>query len=308
MFSAIKSFAKRNRVLFILLIVAVSITLSYYISYDIPELISGIEKWYKLFSDLSIGVIINFIFYVFQVYIPRREEEKATLRIIDPDLTKICQGIQEILLVAQTYLPGFEKGKIHIAESSVYYMKMTTADAGEGWTRHFDLYKDFSQLKKGVVETTDRLLSSALLQGCDKEVVELLGKLQRNGFLQALEAAENNKFDPDCYYTDFENSFGYEKYPVFCLFCCDERNCGNYQVDKGVCVIPVSFSAEQVRKLKTALGTYALIILDTDEFLTRVDKAFCQENISYMKSCNCGVVSAIRAMKTIDIIGFFGAS
>lgn len=55
MFSAIKSFAKRNRVLFILLIVAVSITLSYYISYDIPELISGIEKWYKLFSDLSIG-------------------------------------------------------------------------------------------------------------------------------------------------------------------------------------------------------------------------------------------------------------
>lgn len=207
MFSAIKSFAKRNRVLFILLIVAVSITLSYYISYDIPELISGIEKWYKLFSDLSIWVIINFIFYVFQVYIPRREEEKATLRIIDPDLTKICQGIQEILLVAQTYLPGFEKGKIHIAESSVYYMKMTTADAGEGWTRHFDLYKDFSQLKKGVVETTDRLLSSALLQGCDKEVVELLGKLQRNGFLQALEAAENNKFAPDCYYTDFENCY-----------------------------------------------------------------------------------------------------
>lgn len=70
-------------------------------------------------------------------------------------------------------------------------------------------------------------------------------------------------------------SFGYEKYPVFCLFCCDERNCGNYQIDKSACVIPVSFSTEQVQKLKTALGTYALIILDTDEFLTRVDKAFC---------------------------------
>ena len=101
------------------MIVAVSITLSYYISYDIPELISGIEKWYKLFSDLSIGVIINFIFYVFQVYIPRREEEKATLRIIDPDLTKICQVIQEILLVAQTYLPGFEKGKIHFNKANL---------------------------------------------------------------------------------------------------------------------------------------------------------------------------------------------
>ena len=232
MFSAIKSFAKRNRVLFILLIVAVSITLSYYISYDIPELISGIEKWYKLFSDLSIGVIINFIFYVFQVYIPRREEEKATLRIIDPDLTKICQKIQEILLVAQTYLPGFEKGKIHVAESSVYYMKMATADADEGWTRHFDLYEDFSQLKKGVVETTDRLLSSALLQGCDKEVVELLGKLQRNGFLRALEVAENDKFDPDCGYTDLEKC-----YSDFCVIFeglkshVSEHLCGKYHLD-----------------------------------------------------------------------------
>ena len=80
-------------------------------------------------------------------------------------------------------------------------------------------------------------------------------------------------------------SFGYEKYPVFCLFCCDERNCGEYRVDRNACVIPVSFSGEQVQKLKTGLGAYALIILDTDEFLMRVNKAFCLENISYIKNC-----------------------
>ena len=71
MFSAIKSFAKRNRVLFILLIVAVSITLSYYISYDIPELISGIEKWYKLFSDLSIeadGDVLPLLFAIDEAF------------------------------------------------------------------------------------------------------------------------------------------------------------------------------------------------------------------------------------------------
>ena len=41
----------------------------------------------------------------------------------------------------------------------------------------------------------------------DKEVVELLGKLQRNGFLRALEVAENDKFDPDCGYTDLEKCY-----------------------------------------------------------------------------------------------------
>lgn len=207
MFSSIKRFIKRNKVLFALLVIAVSITLSYYITYDMPEIIPGIEKWYKLSSDLSIGVIINFIFYVFQVYIPRREEEQSTLLIIETDLAKICDYIQEILLVMQTYLPGFDTGVVHVTENSVYYLKMSAADSSEGWARHFDLYKDFRPLKKSIVETTDKLLSSLLIQGCDKEIVELLGQLQRNGFLRALEIAEKDKYDPQCQYGDLKKCY-----------------------------------------------------------------------------------------------------
>ena len=173
--SAINRFIRRNKVLFALFLVSSSITLSYYITYDIPEIIPGIGKWYKLFSDLSIGVIINFIFYVFQVYIPRREEEKATLIVVESDLVKICDRMQEILLVMRTYLPGFENGVININNNSVYYMKTTSNDAKDGWARHFDLYKDFSPYKKTIVETTDRLLSSPIILGCDQEIIDLLG-------------------------------------------------------------------------------------------------------------------------------------
>lgn len=212
MFSAIKHFAKRNKVLFTLFVIAVSITLSYYITYDMPESIPGIEKWYKLSSDLSIGVVINFIFYVFQVYIPRQEEEKSTFLIIESDLIKICNRIQEILLVMQTFLTNFENGEVRVTENSVYYLKMAAIDSAEGWARHFDLYYDFGPLKKTIVETTDRLLSSSLLQSCDKEIIELLGQLQRNEFLRALEVAEKDKFDPSCHYDDLEKC-----YPDFCI-------------------------------------------------------------------------------------------
>ena len=175
-----------------------------------PEIIPGIEKWYKLFSDLSIGVIINFIFYVFQVYIPRCEEEQSTLLIIEPDLAKICNHMQEILFVMKTYLPGFDSGIVQVTENSVYYLKMSAVDSTEGWARHFDLYKDFKPLKKSIVETTDKLLSSLLIQGCDKEIIELLGQLQRNGFLRALEVAEKDKYDPQCQYDDLKKC-----YPAF---------------------------------------------------------------------------------------------
>lgn len=220
MFSSIKRFIKRNKVLFVLLVIAVSITLSYYITYDMPEIIPGIDKWYKLSSDLSIGVIINFIFYVFQVYIPRREEEQSTLLIIEPDLVKICDRIQEILLVLQTYMPGFDSGVVQVTENSVYYLKMSAADSTEGWARHFDLYKDFQPLKKSIVETTDKLLSSLLIQGCDKEIIELLGQLQRNGFLRALEYAEKDKYDPQCQYGDLKKCYPafYAIYKKLCTF------------------------------------------------------------------------------------------
>lgn len=210
-FSAITRFIKRNKILFVLVVIAISITLSYYITYDLPEVIPGIDKWYKLCSDLSIGVIINFIFYVFQVYIPRREAEKSTLLIIESDLIKICNRMQDTLLIARSYLPGFENGTVQVTENSVYFMKMTAVDSEEGWARHFDLYKDFSSMKKTINETTDRLLSSSLLHSCDNEIIELLGRLQRNGFLRALEIAQNDRYDPVCHYDDLDKC-----YPDFC--------------------------------------------------------------------------------------------
>ena len=41
------------------------------------------------------------------------------------------------------------------------------------------------------------------MQQCDGDLIELLGKLQLNGFLKALKAAEKDKFDPDAVYGDF---------------------------------------------------------------------------------------------------------
>lgn len=211
MFAAITYFKKRNKVLYYLFEIATVITLSYYITQDMPEIIPGIEKWYKLSSDLSIGVIVNFIFYIFQVYIPKREDEKNTLSIINPNLSKICDNMQEILLVLKTYLPGFDCGKIApLDEHTVYYMLTTDSDLKEGWARSFDLYEDFTPLKETIARTTNELLSSSIIQGCEKDVIELLGQLQQNGFLQALEIAEFDRYDPQCNYGDLK-----ECYPIF---------------------------------------------------------------------------------------------
>ena len=48
-------------------------------------------------------------------------------------------------------------------------------------------------------------------------------------------------------------SFGHEQKPVFCLFSCDDRNCGEYKIDGNKCIFRVFFSDEQVERLKKGL-------------------------------------------------------
>lgn len=78
-------------------------------------------------------------------------------------------------------------------------------------------------------------------------------------------------------------SFGHEQKPVFCLFSCDDRNCGEYKIDGNKCIFWVFFSDEQVERLKKGLGPYALVVLDPEEFFVRIDKAFQRQGIIYKK-------------------------
>ena len=211
MISSIRRFIKRNTVLFVVFLLAVTITLSYYLTYNLPEMIPGIEKWYKLSSDLSIGIIINFIFYVFQVYIPRREEETASLATINPDLNKICDGMQDVILIIQGFVPGYRTGNFNVAKHSIYYMQAESTPVEKGWTRHFDLFTDFVPLKKKISNSTERLFSLPLIQTCEKELIETLGNLQQNDFLHLLEGVSASKFNPEYNYNDF-----YCKYTSFC--------------------------------------------------------------------------------------------
>ena len=208
MFLEFKLFVKRNQVLTALFLVASGIIVSYYVTQDMFQSFPKIKNLYQLAADLSIGVIINLIFYIFQVYIPRLEEEKNSLSIINADLSKICDNIQQILLVLQVYLQGFNSGKFApIKKKTVYFMLTTDSNLSAGFTRRFDLCNDFSPLAKSIVQTTDKLLSSFAIQGCGRDVIDLLGKLQQNGFLKALEFAESDGYDPQCHYGDLEKYY-----------------------------------------------------------------------------------------------------
>ena len=77
-----KLFVKENKLISVIFGVSVVVILLYVLSIDIPEILPHAGDWFDILFQLSIGFVINFMFYVTQVYIPRIKNNKRKRLII----------------------------------------------------------------------------------------------------------------------------------------------------------------------------------------------------------------------------------
>ncbi len=82
-------FLKENKSLSILAFISLIIIITYILSVYFPQNFPNTDTWLELLFQLSIGYIINFIFYILQVYLPRRKMEINMSKHIKKRLTKL---------------------------------------------------------------------------------------------------------------------------------------------------------------------------------------------------------------------------
>lgn len=108
----IKKFIEKNKLIFIFFIISLFIIVTYILTMDLPELFNGAEKWYNLLFQVSIGYIINFMFYITQIYIPNCQRDATVKKCISVRLNHIISDMkQHISSLATVYIknhPGSE--------------------------------------------------------------------------------------------------------------------------------------------------------------------------------------------------------
>lgn len=106
-------FIEANKIIFSIFLVAVVIIISYILTMDFPELFDGAEEWYNLFFQLSIGYIINFIFYITQVYIPNIKKEVKINKCISARINSIIDHMKSVFAqLAIQYVPNYHGGTL----------------------------------------------------------------------------------------------------------------------------------------------------------------------------------------------------
>ncbi|MBC5997744.1 hypothetical protein EAI30_16860 [Romboutsia ilealis] len=63
-------------------VISFLIVISYIVTNDWPEMFAGADMWYNLASQIGIGYIINFIFYIMQVWMPEKKKHEFAKNIV----------------------------------------------------------------------------------------------------------------------------------------------------------------------------------------------------------------------------------
>lgn len=97
----VSRFIKLNKLIVIFFVASIIIIVSYILTMNLPSLFMGAEQWFNLLFQLSIGYIINFMFYITQVYIPNNNRDLVVHQCISIRLNNIIKNMRSVFSVLE---------------------------------------------------------------------------------------------------------------------------------------------------------------------------------------------------------------
>ena len=109
----IKIFKRQNIILFWCFIVSIILCISYILTLHEKELFPGAGAWFDLLFQLAVGFMINFMFYITQVYIPRYKQNIEVNRCILARISTIVSHMNSLFEeLGKIYMNGYNKNSV----------------------------------------------------------------------------------------------------------------------------------------------------------------------------------------------------
>ena len=124
-----KAFLKDNKLISAVFCGSILVIFAYVLSLDVPEWFTHAGDWFNILFQLAIGFVINFMFYVTQVYIPRIKQLKQANDCIFKRIEKIESYMNEMFEhIACKYVADYAINRILTDEQFVIIMQKLDFD------------------------------------------------------------------------------------------------------------------------------------------------------------------------------------
>ena len=179
-----------NLYLFFGAIISIITIISYFLSFNSPELWSGASQIFELIYQFSIAYCVAYIFFVLQVWIPAQSNQDKAFAIIQEDLASLSYYLMDIVFLVDGCCT-VEANEL-IINKNIYYFKRvnTQSENAGGWANCMVLSKDYlDNMRDTLDKLMQRITANEMYSQNDLVLIELLSKLQSSHFFRLLSAA-----------------------------------------------------------------------------------------------------------------------
>ena len=168
--------------LFLTFGLAISIFIA--MSYIILEIFFKINNnILNVLSQISVGYIINFLFFLTQIYLPRKQKYEEAFNNNKLDLLNIKKSIANIISIV-TSLVKIEGGFISYKNGEIYVKEADTFS-------FLEIESEINSNIKIIEDCIRNLNKNVLFLQCNEYIITMISKLQSNQFIDNIQFSIN---------------------------------------------------------------------------------------------------------------------
>ena len=202
--NSIRVFIDKNKLITAFFAISVAVIVAYFLSIDLPEWFNGAGDWFNLLFQLAVGYIINFMFYVTQVYVPNNKRNAIVeaciakrISLLIADMDKSLSHLVAIYIENHTGTEYTEDELQQILHKLRLSDKVDVIDAGKTKGTDFVYFTVRAWLANCIFETERDIDSLFKYYAADipVELMEILEKIPRSTYhsvMRTLLAAQDD--------------------------------------------------------------------------------------------------------------------
>lgn len=190
----------RHKALSLILIVAIIIIILYLATLNVQEVFSNAGKIFEVIFQISIGYIINFIFFVVNIYVPNNSSQVKALSVTRLSIASLLEEIRRLENIFDSFVK-LNYGRISFQLGTIYYKYPDSAGRS-----YIDVTQYIKSESTALQRHFDRLCSIRYFHSLDCEIIELINDLQYCDFQGYLKRFLHVEGDPN------QIIFGQNKY------------------------------------------------------------------------------------------------
>lgn len=177
-----KNFYLEHKGISVGFVISVIVVLFSLLSLGNEEIWLGSEKWFSTVFQIGIGYIINFLFYITQVYLPQIKEEEKAFALFEADLYILSSAMARLYNLVEAFVNI--KGGVINYKRGIICFKNELADNKKFY--HVNIDKALKRACSQIDVRVDKLVNNKAFMFCNKQLIYCVSEIQLNGFTKVI--------------------------------------------------------------------------------------------------------------------------